>query len=235
MNSKNIVYHCRSFLLILFVIASFSCQKSNEMNRFDVISAKHSETIEDDLESTDENIFQLGHGCKHATLSQIAYVNLGVSKLDQFLQKCYNETNSKKWCDQVARPNPDSRPVFDCTYSPTQPHVFIHPSESSWSNAIGAVKLVKELEAKRIKIDLIYNWWRPEPYNSNVGGAAGRHPFGTSVDVRFANKTEQNKAHAELCKLRKKGRLRALGYYSGTGLHLGVGDRVANTWGKSCP
>ena len=235
MNSINIIFHSRCFLLILLIIASFSCQKSNEINRLDVLSAMHSETIEDDLESTGENIFQLGHGCKHATLAQIAYVDLGVSKLNQFLQKCYNETNSKKWCDQVARPNPESHLAFDCTYSPTQPHVFIHPSESSWSNAIGAVKLVQELEAKSIKIDSIYNWWRPEPYNSNVGGAAGRHPFGTSVDVRFASKTEQNKAHAELCKFRKQGRLRALGYYSGTGLHLGMGDKIANTWGKACP
>ena len=92
MNSKNIIYLSRSFVVTLLIIASFSCQKSNEMNRLDVLSAMHSETIEDDLESAGENIFQLGHGCKHATLAQIAYVDLGVSKLNQFLQKCYYKT-----------------------------------------------------------------------------------------------------------------------------------------------
>lgn len=69
--------------------------------------------------------------------------------------------------------------------------------------------------------------------DANVGGAAGRHPFG-SVDVRFKTKNGQAKAHKELCKSRKLGRLRALGFYPGTGLHFGMGDKVANTWGKSC-
>lgn len=36
------------------------------------------------------------------------------------------------------------------------------------------------------------------------------------------------------CQYRKNGRLRALGYYAGTGLHLGVGDTNPNTWGKAC-
>ncbi len=235
MISPHITFLFRIVLLTASLIVSVSCQKSFEINRIDIQNATHSEIIQDDLESDGADIFQLNHGCKHASAEQIAYINLGASKLNQFLKKCYSETNSKKWCDQVARPNPASHSTFDCTYSPTQPHFFIHPSESMWSNAIGAVKLVQELETKNIKIDLIYNWWRPEPYNANVGGAAGRHPFGTSVDVRFINKSEQNKAHAELCKIRKQGRLRALGYYSGTGLHFGMGDKVANTWGKPCP
>lgn len=145
-----------------------------------------------------------------------------------FLNYCRKKTNQSAWCDQVARPNPDSHRTFDCTYSAAQPHFLLHLDESQ------AVQLVKELEAKQIKVCSIYNWWRPEPYNKNVDEAAGRHPFGTAIYVRFCTKSDQLEAHKALCTERKKGRLRALGYYSGTALHLGVGDNVANTWGKSC-
>ncbi len=229
-----------SKISILIILASLlqSCQKQQEkINQADVSSTSHSDVMEDDFESESDYVFKLGgsSNCTQATAAQISFVDAGATKLNQFLARCYQETKSKKWCSEVARPNPDSHRTFDCTYSPAQPHVFIHPQENTWSYAIGAVNLVLELEKRNIKVDTIYNWWRPEPYNKNVGGAAGRHPAGTSVDVRFPTKAEQNKAHAELCKFRKLGRLRALGYYSGTGLHFGVGDKVANTWGKSCP
>lgn len=208
------------------------CQ-AQEFNKLSVESAEHSEFLEDDIESEPDLLETLA-ACARASASQTSIVNSGAAKLTKFLNRCYAETNSKKWCDEVARPNPASHSAFDCTYSVQQAHVFVHPDESTWKYAIGAVKLVQTLVAQGIKVSTIYNWWRPEPYNKNVGGAAGRHPYGTSVDVRLANKTEQNKAHKSLCKLRAAGQLRALGYYSGTGLHLGVGDRAANTWGKSC-
>lgn len=222
-------------LLILTFLAQ-SCQKQQvDINRADVLSAEHSDVMEDDFESESDYVFKLGsNSCKQATAAQISYVDAGAAKLNQFLTRCFQETKSKKWCSEVARPNPDSHRTFDCTYSAAQPHVFIHPQENTWGYAIAAVNLVLDLEKRNIKVDTIYNWWRPEPYNKNVGGAAGRHPAGTSVDVRFTSKIEQNKAHSELCKFRKLGRLRALGYYSGTGLHLGVGDKSANTWGKTC-
>lgn len=228
--NKNIVF---TISLGLTILLQFGCNKE-QVNQLDVENAPHSEQILDDTESVSDFV-KIESACTRATSSQITNVNLGVSKLNQFLSRCYQQTNSKKWCDQVARPNPDSHSTFDCTYSPQQPHVFIHPDEKTWNYAIGAVKLVQELTALGIKVEVIYNWWRPEPYNANVGGAAGRHPYGTSVDVRLTTKTEQNQAHTQLCKWRKQGRLRALGYYSGTGLHLGIGDRLANTWGKSCP
>ncbi|MES2856665.1 MAG: hypothetical protein V4692_12415, partial [Bdellovibrionota bacterium] len=111
----------------------------------------------------------------------------------------------------------------------------IHPDESTWDFAIDAVKLVRELENMGLAVCRIYNWWRPATYNANVGGAAARHPFGTSIDVRFCTRRDQIKAHTALCALRAEGRLRALGDYGGTGLHLGVGDTRPNTWGEPCP
>lgn len=226
---KNRIY----FLLTLFFLILSGCQRE-QINQLEIADAKHSDSIEDDHDQILDMIMVEQKGCAKPSQAQINQVNLGLKKLNQFLEKCYLETNSKKWCDQVARPNPDSYSTFSCTYSATQPHYFVHPDESNWKFAIQAVKLVQDLEKSKVKIDIIYNWWRPEPYNVNVGGAAGRHPLGTSVDVRFINKAEQNKAHKLLCAHRKQGRLRALGYYPGTGLHLGVGDKTANTWGKEC-
>ncbi|HVK60679.1 MAG TPA: hypothetical protein VM432_03970 [Bdellovibrionales bacterium] len=173
--------------------------------------------------------------CKRATAQEIARVNEGNKKLKAFVKACVKKTGSEEWCNQLTRPNPESYDIFKCTYGANQPHMLIHPDETTWGFAFEAVKLVQELEARNVGVCLVYNWWRPEPYNQNVGGAAARHPFGTSIDVAFCTKAEQQKAHAVLCELRSHGRLRALGEYPGTGLHLGVGDTRDNTWGKPCP
>lgn len=232
---------------IVITIFEMSCARE-EINRHDVAKAPHVEQPQDDHESApsapegsapNQPQQQLPPayraGCTKANSQQWAEVNFGLTKLSYFINYCVTQTGSQEWCNQIARPNPDSHATFACTYSPQQDPHFIHPDETTWANAVQAVRLVQELVAMGVGVDIIYNWWRPEPYNANVGGAAGRHPYGTSVDVRFINKTEQNRAHAQLCKWRSAGRLRALGYYDGTGLHLGIADKTANTWGKSCP
>ncbi len=172
--------------------------------------------------------------CAKASSSQINEVNKGNQLASQFYQGCVSATGSTKWCGQVMRPNPDSYSIFKCTYGANQPHQLIPPFTSSWKNASQAIKLIKELEAAGMKVCSIYNWWRPEPYNANVGGAAGRHPFGTSVDVRFCSMSDMERGFKQLCKWRAQGRLRALGYYGSTALHFGIGDSAGNTWGKSC-
>ena len=173
-------------------------------------------------------------GCVPATKSQKDAVNLGNAKKDNFLAQCASATNNSAWCQQLIRPNPDSISKFRCTYGSEQIHQLINPNESTWQFAYTAVRLIQELESKGRKVCRIYNWWRPEPYNKNVGGAGGRHPLGTSVDVEFCSKSEAIKSFDELCKVRKQGKPRALGYYGNTGVHFGVGDRQGNTWGRSC-
>lgn len=190
--------------------------------------------IEDDFELTSSGEMR-AFACKAATSSQKSQVNLGNTKKDQFLRDCATSTNSSPWCAQLVRPNPDSRSTFSCTYGSSQPHQLIHPDENTWGYAFRAVRLIEDLEREGVRVCRIYNWWRPEPYNANVGGAAGRHPFGTSVDVQFCTKADQEKAFRLLCAYRRQGKLRAVGYYSSTSLHFGVGDATANTWGKSCP
>lgn len=173
--------------------------------------------------------------CQKAKQSQIQEVNLGNSKKEKFLSLCYQATNQSCWCDQVIRPNPKSISMFHCTYGQNQVHQLIHPDEDTWKYAIEAVKIVKEFEAANLLTEVIYNWWRPEPYNDNVGGSPTRHPHGTSIDVRFKSKEIQEQAFAKLCQMRKMGRIRAIGYYASTAIHLGIGDPRANTWGKNCP
>lgn len=191
------------------------------------------EHFHDDGLNLEEVIFP--YGCSRASSTQIGVVKTGNAKVDSFITGCMNQTGSSKWCEQLTRPNPSSKSTFLCTYGSELPHRLIHPNEKTWTNAYKAVSLVVDLEKMGIRVAQIYNWWRPEPYNANVGGAAGRHPFGTSVDVRFSSMKDMERAHSQLCKWRKQGRLRALGYYGSTGLHFGIGDTTANTWGKGCP
>lgn len=174
-------------------------------------------------------------GCTGATAAQRAIVNSGNAKAALFLARCRDTTGGSRWCEELMRPNPSSRSTFECTYGAAQPHRLIHPDEATWAHAYKAVQLLRDLEALGVRVAQVYNWWRPEPYNANVGGSKTRHPFGTSVDVRFASLDDMEKAHSLLCEFRRRGRLRALGYYGSTGLHLGVGDSNPNTWGKACP
>lgn len=172
--------------------------------------------------------------CIKASVTQLSVVNLGSNMNDQFINECRKATSNSRWCEQLTRPNPASISTFRCTYGSSQMHRLIHPNKNTWKYAFRAVGLIRDLEAKGISVAQIYNWWRPQPYNKNVGGAAGRHPYGTSVDVRFSSTRDMEKAHKQLCTWRRQGKLRALGYYGSTGLHFGIGDTLANTWGKSC-
>ncbi len=162
-------------------------------------------------------------------------MDLGAALAPEFYQSCVSQTRSERWCTEVMRPNPSSISMFQCTYGKEQPHLFIHPDKSSWKNAFQAIKLIQALELKGLGVCQIYNWWRPEPYNKNVGGAADRHPYGTSVDVRFCSMPEMEKGFKELCKARSRGELKAIGYYNTTGIHFGIRDKLGNTWGKKCP
>lgn len=193
----------------------------------DILEHIHEETgtVSDEL---------LALGCVKATAAQEKTVNLGLSQKEQFLAKCAAQTNNSSWCAQLVRPNPNSYNTFSCTYGSDQAHILIHPDQSTWRYPIEGVKVIKDLQAKGLKVSQIYNWWRPEPYNKNVGGAAGRHPYGTAIDVRFASNETANTAFKELCKMRKAGRIRAIGHYGSASLHIGVGDKLANTWGKTC-
>lgn len=197
-------------------------------------SAQIAESTEDDLEFlfSPQEVFPFA--CKRASAAQVVTVNSGVLKLNAFKNGCYAATSNSHWCDQLVRPNPSSHGTFDCTYSAAQSHYLIHPEERTWQYAYEAVRLVQELERKGLRVCQIYNWWRPEPYNSNVGGAPGRHPYGTSVDVRFCSNREADLAFDELCSFRKSGRIRAIGHYGTSALHFGVGDAFANTWGRQC-
>lgn len=201
---------------------------------FSLYGGAQSSEIETSADESGKTVMAAKITCAKASASQRAQVDQGNLKMKKFLDQCVAATANSPWCMQLARPNPASASIFTCTYGAGQPHTFVHPDEATWKFAIEAVKMIKELEAKGIGIAEIYNWWRPEPYNKNVGGAPGRHPFGTSIDVRAKTLPDMERTFKQLCAWRKAGRIKAVGYYGGTGLHFGVGDHTANTWGKSC-
>ncbi len=192
---------------------------------------EHNEDIESNTDLPDE-LQELG--CVRANSTQVSVINSGNNLKNEFLNYCLKNTGNSSWCQQLVRPNPDSKGIFSCTYGSSQVHQLIYPDKNIWAYPIGAVQLIQKLQQQGLKVCEIYNWWRPEPYNKNVGGAAGRHPFGTSVDVRFCSSSDAIKGFDELCKYRKQGLIRAIGYYGGAGVHFGIGDKTANTWGRNC-
>ena len=229
-------YLRNTILCIFFTTNLIACQngveEANSTSTSSIAQADQEEHEDHDA----ENGFQLEElGCIQPTAQQRDPVDLGNDKKDKFLDFCRQQTGNSPWCDQLVRPNPSSTGTFRCTYGPNQIHQLIHPNEQTWIYATRGVQLIQELAKKGIRTCQIYNWWRPEPYNKNVGGAPGRHPYGTAIDVRLCSNKEAILAFNELCKLRKTGKIRAIGYYGGSSLHFGVGDKTANTWGKSCP
>lgn len=237
-------------LLLALGLPLTACQKDDSNNA--EYASSENETVHESpvMDSDSEDIVDHIHddyqedpgiseeiqalGCLKPSSSQIRQVDLGLTKKEKFLRKCYSETKNSPWCTQVVRPNPSSINTFRCTYGSGQAHNLIHPDEKTWQYPIAGIRILQDLQKKGIGVKQIYNWWRPEPYNKNVGGAAGRHPYGTSIDVRFTSSSQANVAFKELCKMRKAKRLRAIGHYGSASLHIGVGDRTANTWGKSC-
>lgn len=154
------------------------------------------------------------------------------------MEQCKTKGITSELCEQLTQPNPASAKIFTCTYGTFLPHQLIDPDESTWEYAFQGAKIVMELQKNNVKVNRIYNWWRPEPYNKNVGGAPGRHPEGTSIDVRMSDMNNTTKARALLCKWRSNNAgykaLNALGYYGSTGIHFGVADNWENTWGDPC-
>ncbi len=226
----------KKFFIIptIAVLVTLVADANSRHNFYQQGYVAHDASCADEHNEEEFNMRSDRAACRAASASQLKEVDHGNQHAAEFLEGCYAKTGNSRWCKEVMRPNPSSINTFRCTYGNNRPHQLVHPSSSTWKNAYQAVQLVEELEDLGICVSLIYNWWRPEPYNANVGGAAGRHPFGTSVDVRFCSMSHMERAFKQLCTWRRQGRLRALGYYGSTGLHLGIGDGTANTWGKSC-
>lgn len=229
-----------SFLVAMALSSLISCQEAPSTVTTNLDDGQVTGPIADEhghLHDDGESIYGIlgGDGeCIKATKEQKAYVDYGNKLYSDFIKACINKTGASTWCQQLTRPNPDSADIFACTYGPKQAHRFIHPDKSTWGNAFEAVKIIEDLQRQGVGVRRIYNWWRPEPYNKNVEGAGGRHPLGTSIDVEFDSHRDKNLAFRALCRMRRYGRIKAIGYYPSQGLHLGVGDKIPNTWGKSC-
>lgn len=173
--------------------------------------------------------------CQPASVVQKRQVLAGLALLKQFLIECKNATGNESWCEELTRPSEEGRPYFECSYGKDVKYRLVHPDRKTWKDAFRAINLIQKLKDEDIRACGIYYWWRPEPFNRNAGGAPTRHPYGTSVDVRFCSMKDMEKAHLRLCSWRKQGFLKALGYYNSPELHLGISDTKANTWGKDCP
>ena len=176
-----------------------------------------------------------------ASADQKQKVLSGIELQNSFLAACKSFGVQDQWCDQLMRPNPNPEEfkTFSWTYGSAIPlHIFIDPDQTTWKNAFRGAIFVQKLEQSGININQIVNWWRPEPYNRNVCGAPGRHPFATSIDVEFKTLSDTRRARKKLCQWFDSAQINSLGYYGNEKVHIGVGDilgpGMGETWGKVC-
>src|SRR5688572_11370491 len=89
------------------------------------------------------HIERLAAECKKASAEQVAEVNRGNAKTDEFLAACAEATGGSPWCPQLIKPSSTGLTAFRCTYGPSQIYRFIHPDESTWEHAFKAVRMVQ--------------------------------------------------------------------------------------------
>lgn len=157
----------------------------------------------------------------------------------EFLTDCAAEGIHPSLCENLTHPNNNSKMEFRCTFPSFTQHVLLPNNRSLWTNGFQGAKAFQEaleeqgLEPNQGACPQIYNYYRPEPYNANVGGAAGRHPNGTAVDVEFCTKEEAQKALNKFAKMRMEKRINSIGIYSsGIRIHIGFGTEKGNTWNQ---
>lgn len=228
----------KSVFLILVAAAFSACGQSPESSQNPIQNESGEWKQESGWPFSENDLIQdlrSKQQCVAADSAQRELVIAGNALRDSFMTYCLSNTGNSAWCQQIVRPNPKSRNYFVCTYGNDLPHQLISPDQETWIYPIQAIQMIQKLSEMKIQTCEIYNWWRPEPYNKNVEGEPGRHPFGTAIDVRFCSKRDQHSAFLQLCKWRKEGRIRAIGFYPSTAIHFGIGDVEATTWGKACP
>src|SRR4051812_18227516 len=107
-----------ALVITMALLATLGCQRQGDAAFVAPPAtevAEHGEEIEDDLEIDWLVTNSLG-GCTKATAAQLADVNAGNAKAAAFLKRCQEETGNSPWCDQLMRPNPESKESFFCTY-----------------------------------------------------------------------------------------------------------------------
>lgn len=137
----------------------------------------------------------------------------------------------------MTHPNNKSEMEFRCTYPDAKTHVLIPPDPTKWELSFRGALELQKIEAAGVCVKEIYNYDRPEPYNNNVQGAPGRHPYGTAIDIEFCTKADARKAVQAFCKQRTPGdvEIKSVGTYSsGIRIHLGNVKPRRGDWGGGC-
>jgi hypothetical protein len=125
-------------------------------------------------------------------------------------------------------PNTASADTFFDVYSSSTPFILM-PNRSTWNRGVQLLSVAQSM-SKFGKICEIRNWYRPEPYNSAVGGAgSSRHLDGSAIDIEFCSVTEKNKAlQAALSMRRRFGTPPGVGVYGRESkvIHIDLTNRI---------
>ena len=147
---------------------------------------------------------------------------------NDFTSFCISQGLENNLCRQMTYPNTASANAFYNVY-PRSNSFILMPNRSTWNRGVQLLSVAQNM-SKFGKICEIRNWYRPEPYNSAVGGAgSSRHLDGSAIDIEFCSVTEKNKAlQAALSMRRRFGAPPGVGVYGRESkvIHIDLTNRI---------
>lgn len=173
--------------------------------------------------------------CKKKTtpflpLTSVKYGKHSKAFADYFVAKCLKRVSSPKLCKEMVSPNTSSKGSFRAVYGSSTPHILM-PKENKFEVGIRLLEMIERAQKidSKIKVCQIANWYRPEPYNSRVGGAKrSQHINANAIDIKFCSRDARNRAKKVFRQLEKKYKTLGIGTYkssSSVTVHLDFATR----------
>ena len=171
--------------------------------------------------------YELGSGTRSTTSLQLSPLH-SPRLANDFTSFCTSQGLENNLCRQMTSPNSASTNTFYNVYPRANPFILM-PNRSTWSKGVQLLSVAQSM-SKFGKICEIRNWYRPEPYNSAVGGVgSSRHLDGSAIDIEFCSVTEKNKAlQAALSMRRRFGTPPGVGVYGRESkvIHIDLTNRI---------
>lgn len=134
---------------------------------------------------------------------------------DYFVSKCVKRVGSQKFCRAMTSPNKNSKGTFSKVYGKNTPFILM-PKEDKFETGIRLLEIAMGADkAGQGKVCRIANWYRPEPYNSRVGGAGrSQHISAGAIDIKFCSRNDRNRAIRHFLQVERKIKKLGIGTYS---------------------
>lgn len=137
---------------------------------------------------------------------------------DSFIKKCKGRVKTAIWCDEIVVPNIHSKRSFYSVYNKSKEHLLV-PRKDKFEVGIRLLEILERAVGgnSEMRVCQIANWYRPEPYNSRVGGAKrSAHIAADAIDIKFCTRAGRNRAKKRLIQLEKIYKTLGIGSYKGS-------------------